>query len=69
MLLDRKKRKSVPKDNSIWFYCYLGAYHLHGEYAFSENKLKDSVWFNMSQILALKVTGNWNMERQIISLN
>jgi hypothetical protein len=32
--------------------------HLHGEYDFSENKLKDSVGFNVPQILALKVTEN-----------
>jgi hypothetical protein len=35
----------------------------------SINKLKDSVGFNVSQILAFKVTENWDMEKAGFSLS
>ena len=33
--------------------------HLQGEYDFSEEKMRDSVGFNFSQILAFKLEENW----------
>jgi TnpA family transposase len=66
---DREKRKQLLKtiqSGSVVTWAHI---HLHGEFDFSENKLKDSMGFNMSQILALKVTDNWDMEKQAFSLN
>jgi hypothetical protein len=33
--------------------------HLHGEYDFSEEKLRDSIGFNFSQIQAFNLDGKW----------
>lgn len=33
--------------------------HLQGEYDFSEEKMRDSMGFNFSQILAFKLDENW----------
>ena len=66
---DREKRKQLLKtiqSGSVVTWAHI---HLHGEYDFSETKLKDSIGFNISQILALKVTENWDMEKQGFSLN
>jgi len=66
---DREKRKQMLttiQSGSIVTWAHI---HLHGEFDFSENKLKDSVGFNMSQILALKVTEKWDMEKSTFILN
>ena len=66
---DREKRKQMLntiQSGSVVTWAHI---HLHGEYDFSENKLKDSVGFNMSQILSLKIFDNWDMEKQAFSLN
>ena len=66
---DREKRKQMLttiQSGSVVTWAHI---HLHGEYDFSENKLKDSVGFNVPQILALKVTENWDTEKQAFSLN
>jgi hypothetical protein len=58
---DREKRKQMLttiQSGSVVSWAHI---HLHREYDFSENKLKDSVGFNVPQILALKVTENWDM--------
>jgi TnpA family transposase len=66
---DREKRKQMLttiQSGSVVTWAHI---HLHGEYDFSENKLKDSVGFNVPKILALKVTENWDTEKQAFSLN
>lgn len=52
---------AMPLPDFVMYYP-LGLIHLHGELDFSENKFKDSVGFNVPEILALKVIENWDME-------
>ena len=66
---DREKRKQLLKTIQAGSVVTWAHIHLHGEFDFSENKLRDSVGFNMSQILALKVTENWDMGKQAFILN
>ena len=60
---DRENRKQLLKTIQAGSIVTWAHIHLHGEFDFSENKLKDSVGFNMSQILALKIFENWGMEK------
>jgi cell division septum initiation protein DivIVA len=66
---DREKRRQLLKAIQSGSVVTWGHIHLHGEYDFSENKLKDSVGFNMSQILAFKVSENWDMEKSQLVVN
>lgn len=66
---DREKQKQILttiQSGSIVTWAHI---HLHGEFDFSERKLRDSVGFDMSQILALKISEKWDMGKVQFSLN
>ena len=66
---DKTKRKQMLttiQSGSVVTWAHI---HLHGEFDFSESKLKDSVGFDMSQILARKLSENWDMGKSQYALN
>jgi TnpA family transposase len=56
---DEAKRKQILKTIQSGSVVTWSHVHLHGEYDFSEEKLRDSIGFNFSQIQAFKLGGKW----------
>ena len=54
--LQRRELLKVIQSGSIVTWAHV---HLQGEYDFSAEKMRDSVGFDFSQILAFKLNENW----------
>ena len=64
---DETKRKQILKTIQSGSVVTWSHVHLHGEYDFSEEKLRDSIGFNFSQIQAFKLDEKWEEENTGIS--
>ena len=64
---DEAKRKQILKTIQSGSVVTWSQVHLHGEYDFSEEKLRDSIGFNFSQIQAFKLGEKWEEEKSDIS--
>jgi len=65
---DEAKRKQILKTIQSGSVVTWSHVHLHGEYDFSEEKLRDSIGFNFSQIQAFKLGEKWEEDKEVASI-